>query len=342
MPRYSNFLTGQIHGMMGPFQETPMRILALLPILAFATAANAQTLSMSGACPGPVAIDVTGLTPGGTAVFLAGTAGEGSDVIGVGACTGTVTGLAGLRFMTRVSDDDADGSLSFSPSIPDARCSTSIQVLDTATCTMSNVTSADAGGGGDPLCGHMEDVFVEDGALGYYCGGAELAHWKDYGLTTFEECECIANRTGTTWAVGASSPVVTIGWLGDHDDGVNATVSGASWPTEELRGRDTLEQCVLGTYDARGEYDEFPEEQTYTDADGRNWHYWVFSSQTNSQAAHFAQDVGGRVINPASVGDIGVASTTGLTHWCHAAAEFNGGGDCNGDAFCTQYVGYFE
>ncbi|MFT5457765.1 MAG: hypothetical protein ACI9K2_004268 [Myxococcota bacterium] len=125
----------------------PLRVCLISALLTFATTASAQTLSFSGVCPGPVTIDVTGMTPAGSAVFLTGAAGEGADVIGVGACSGTVTGLAGLRFLTRVADGDGDGAYSFTPSIPDGRCSAPIQVLDPATCTLTNVASA-AGGGG--------------------------------------------------------------------------------------------------------------------------------------------------------------------------------------------------
>ncbi|MFT4626331.1 MAG: hypothetical protein ACI8PZ_005008 [Myxococcota bacterium] len=117
-----------------------MRFLIAAPLLLVASVASAQSLDMAGDCPGPVAITASGLTPGGTAVFLGGAAGEGSDVIGIGACSGTVTGLAGLRFLTRTTADGG-GNLSFTPTVPEGRCDLPVQVLDTATCALTNVAT---------------------------------------------------------------------------------------------------------------------------------------------------------------------------------------------------------
>ncbi|MFT4627823.1 MAG: hypothetical protein ACI8PZ_006513 [Myxococcota bacterium] len=148
-----------------------MRTILFLSATMFATTASAQSLDMSGDCPGPVDITVAGVTPGATLVFLAGSAGEGSDVIGVGGCTGTVTGLAGLRFLTRVTADGGGGA-AFSPSIPDGRCDTPIQVLDTSSCTLTNVDTA-AGGGVVPpeglwVLGNYEGLIGEfDGSVQY-------------------------------------------------------------------------------------------------------------------------------------------------------------------------------
>lgn len=97
-------------------------------------AAAAPTLSVTGSCPGVVDIDIGGLTPGERYAFLYG-AGAGSDPLPSGPCAGTLTDLAGLRWaFTRVS---ADGTASLSPSLPDAACGQSIQVLDNTTCTLS-------------------------------------------------------------------------------------------------------------------------------------------------------------------------------------------------------------
>ncbi|MFT4627129.1 MAG: hypothetical protein ACI8PZ_005810 [Myxococcota bacterium] len=127
----------------------------VLAAVGVAATATAQTLDMSGVCPGPVDIMVSGLTPGGTAVFLFGAVGEGSDVIGVGRCTGTATGLAGIRFATRVTADGA-GNAAFSPTFPDGRCDTPVQVLDASSCAVSNVDTA--AGGVEPGVMRWEDV----------------------------------------------------------------------------------------------------------------------------------------------------------------------------------------
>ena len=135
-----------------------MRTTLALSLLAFASTASAQSLSMPGDCPGVVDISVTGVTPGGDVRFLFGGAGEGDDVVGAGGCTGTVTGLAGLRPGPKVTDSDGDGALSFAPSLPGGACGNPVQVLDLTTCTVSNVAYPGAGGG--PALTTYEDSFV--------------------------------------------------------------------------------------------------------------------------------------------------------------------------------------
>ena len=137
-----------------------MRAIVLLSALFIAGTASAQTLSTDGECPGAVSMDLSGFTPGGTVAMLLGGAGEGDDVIGIGPCTGTVTGLAGLRLATRVTADGG-GNLYFSPSVPDGRCDTPIQALDVSTCTVSNVTTPGGGGGGPAIT--FEHTYPDDG-----------------------------------------------------------------------------------------------------------------------------------------------------------------------------------
>ncbi|MFT4626472.1 MAG: hypothetical protein ACI8PZ_005149 [Myxococcota bacterium] len=142
----------------------------------------AQSLDAVGACPGVVDITASGLTAGAPSAFLFGI-GEGSDVIGAGPCTGTVTGLAGLRLGFRF--DSVDGSAAFSPDVPDAACSRAFQILDISTCTLTNVgmfggdvappdgclggadLTATAPGGDMVLCDDPTDVTCEEdfGAL---------------------------------------------------------------------------------------------------------------------------------------------------------------------------------
>ncbi len=311
-------------------------------LMLLSLAALGGTIELIGECPGEVTFDLTEFTPGADVVILVGD-GDGSAPVPGGPCAGTDSGLATLAtFLGPARDLDPDGRLWLRPRLPEAACERRFVLLDLSTCETSDPVDFGVGGA-DPECGHLTEAFVEDGTFGQWCGGDAPAHYRDYGSLTFDECECIANRTGTTWAVGASSPVTDTGWLGDDDGLINATTSnGGDWPNERIVARDTPQQCVLAWFEPRTEPSESPAEEIYVDDDGRIWHYWHFTAQTSSQVHAFADDVGGRVINPRSVGLGAVPGTTGLTHWCHAAASFNDGGDCNSDNICGHYVGYFE
>ncbi len=195
---------------------------------------------------------------------------------------------------------------------------------------------------GDPTCcGHYLDEHTAEGSQGQWCYGDALVNYRNYGEMTFDDCQCIANRTGTQWFGGEWSPFPTV-WIGDHD-AANATVAGAGyWSDERVVPRTDTYACVLGQFEHRTEPSESPVEEIYVDAGGRRWHYWRFEAQTHSQVISFADDHGARVINPNSVGHTGVSAFTQPTHWCHAGAEFNGPGDCNSDNICNFFVGYFD
>ncbi len=144
-------------------------------LLALVTTSQAQTLDMSGPCPGRITVEVTGLTPGGDAAFITGVAGEGSDTLGMGPCSGTETGLAGLRFLTRIPDSDRDGMLRLRPTVSGPTCSAPFQVLDLATCELSNVASPgdsrDCGpvGSSCALTGEPDPAAVfDDGVATYF------------------------------------------------------------------------------------------------------------------------------------------------------------------------------
>ncbi len=199
-----------------------------------------------------------------------------------------------------------------------------------------------------PIESHWTEPFVPTASQVQWCEGYQWRdpteetpiHYHDYGAMDFETCQDQANRTGTQWFGGAWTPFPTV-WIGDQDE-TDAVVTGASWPTEELRSRSDLISCVLGQVEHRTEATANPVEEEYTDAAGRTWHFWDLSSQTVSQAMAFADDRGARIINPSSVGRPGLARMTAPTHWCHASAEFNGSGNCNSDYECDFMVGYYE
>ncbi|MFT4626408.1 MAG: hypothetical protein ACI8PZ_005085, partial [Myxococcota bacterium] len=195
--------------------------------------------------------------------------------------------------------------------------------------------------GDTTCCGHYLDIHSPSGSQGQWCYGDATLNYHDYGEMTFDDCQCIANRTGTQWFGGAYSPFATV-WIGDHDE-ASATIGGtAYWADEMVVPRESLHTCALAQFEHRTEPSEAPREEVYVDAGGRTWHFWNFSSQTHSQVISFADDIGARVINPNSVGLFGDAAFTQPTHWCHAGAEFNGGRDCNSDNLCNFVVGYFD
>ncbi|MFT4626482.1 MAG: hypothetical protein ACI8PZ_005159 [Myxococcota bacterium] len=138
-----------------------------LPVIASA----APAVSATGSCPGPATITVTGLTPGAGAAFLHGS-GAGSDRIPGGPCADTLSGLAGLQFLSVVPDSDGDGTVTLSPTLPGPACARDLQVLDTADCSLSallDVGAIGAGGGDDYwLFGNYEGTpTFFDGAVGY-------------------------------------------------------------------------------------------------------------------------------------------------------------------------------
>jgi choice-of-anchor B domain-containing protein len=94
-------------------------------------------LSISGDCPGPNAINLTGATPGGRVALLYARQ-PGSQVFPVGACAGTELGLGGLRVLT-VQNADGQGELDINPPLPAQFCGTSLQALDMQSCETSNV-----------------------------------------------------------------------------------------------------------------------------------------------------------------------------------------------------------
>ena len=130
-----------------------------------AAALAAPTLTLSGACPGVIDIDIAGLTPSGEMMLLF-SGGEGADALPAGACAGTPTGLSPIRFGLRAPDVDGDGAMAFSPDVPGGACGKHVQILDTATCELSPVRTLGEGG---PVPGDLIYAAVgECGSGGLY------------------------------------------------------------------------------------------------------------------------------------------------------------------------------
>ncbi|MFT4624828.1 MAG: hypothetical protein ACI8PZ_003491 [Myxococcota bacterium] len=113
-----------------------MRTIFLALLLPTTALAGGPVLSISGACPGPMAVSASGFTPGARVAVLNGR-GLGSDVMPAGPCAGGGTDLSGLSFVTTVPADGR-GGISATPTIGGPLCGTYIQFVDTMSCAVSN------------------------------------------------------------------------------------------------------------------------------------------------------------------------------------------------------------
>lgn len=93
-------------------------------------------LSINGRCPGALSIDITGLTAGSTFVAVRASS-PGSATIPGGSCAGTTLHLSSPRVVGFFPTQG--GSRSFMPSIGGGGCGDYIQVVDLATCRVSNL-----------------------------------------------------------------------------------------------------------------------------------------------------------------------------------------------------------
>lgn len=111
--------------------------LVMAALLFPATAlAGGPSLSISGACPGPMDIVTTGVMPGTNVVIVTGS-GIGSAPLPGGPCAGMDSGLSGRLNWYGPLRADGGGVASVSPSIPGPVCSLYAVAVDTATCGVS-------------------------------------------------------------------------------------------------------------------------------------------------------------------------------------------------------------
>jgi hypothetical protein len=98
------------------------------------------TINLVGSpCPSSVTAQATGFTPGGTIAIVKAN-GTGAAVIPSGPCAGTTLGLStsGLGLITTITAPPS-GSVNYSGSVSAGVCGKYIQMVDMATCTVSNV-----------------------------------------------------------------------------------------------------------------------------------------------------------------------------------------------------------
>jgi len=101
----------------------------------YGAAAPSIDLVLGGACPGVVDISVHGLA-GSSYAFVTGTA-PGPFTVPAGTCTGTELDVGGSAALRLVQTADAYGDITLSPDLGAGACGSHLQVMDTATCELS-------------------------------------------------------------------------------------------------------------------------------------------------------------------------------------------------------------
>ena len=94
-------------------------------------------LTVTGTCGGDVTIDYTGGTPNGVAAIVFSSM-SGSDALAGGPCAGTATELTSPQLLNTFTLD-ANGDFSLMRSLPAQFCGLFLQMVDGATCGVSNL-----------------------------------------------------------------------------------------------------------------------------------------------------------------------------------------------------------
>ena len=231
---------------------------AVLAALLLPTTALGVTLELSGACPGPVSIEASGLD-GANVVLLVGSDTGSSSVPG-GPCADVDSGLDGpLRWFGPFTDGDGDGVATVRPTLPGGACGMTFAALDLSTCAVSAPATIGAPAPGTcqtvagiQWCYHPSECGM---ACNDTCAAVGLTPMADSGAW-FEaqnepaECEAIAGAFGAyepvemaSWSYGC----VNDGHASDHSSGPTPN-TGVSWlcstydgcPTSILTNLDQL------------------------------------------------------------------------------------------------------
>jgi len=95
-------------------------------------------LSVTGSCPGTVAITIANAAPNATIGFVSGEA-DGTTTVPDGACTGMRFDLGAARPVPQGVTTDDNGEAFFETQIPVDRCGARIQAVELARCATSSV-----------------------------------------------------------------------------------------------------------------------------------------------------------------------------------------------------------
>jgi hypothetical protein len=209
-----------------------MRHLATLLALTLPCASMAADLSMTGACPGPVTVEVTGLMTGAS-VFVAASNDLGSTLVGSGPCAGLDVRLAAPSVFGPFVDTDLDGAITLSPTTGPGLCQRVFVAVDATTCTLTppailrSQNGCPAGstnawiqpsfekGAFIPIEGAEGAAAVTsvDAATGTYA--AELTASNSRLVQTFSPPVPVASLTDaswTWWADPADDPISLVQW----------------------------------------------------------------------------------------------------------------------------------
>ena len=107
----------------------------MLLSLLFSAALAAPSLTLAGACPGPVSVTASGFTPNGQVALVRG-AGPGLTVAPPGVCGGTQLGLASPSVVA-VGAADAAGGRTWTTNLGAAACATELVAVDLTTCAVA-------------------------------------------------------------------------------------------------------------------------------------------------------------------------------------------------------------
>ena len=116
-----------------------IRALTLAALVLPSSALAAPGLFVTGSCPGPADLELSGLTPGGSFALMRAS-GEGAALMPGGPCMGEPLGLrsAGLTLIT-IKNADASGNFTTTPIIPAPACGAIwMQAMDMTTCEVTN------------------------------------------------------------------------------------------------------------------------------------------------------------------------------------------------------------
>jgi len=93
--------------------------------------------TISGACPGPIQIEVTNATPNGRVAFGFADA-AGQTTIPSGSCAGTMVGLDDPRVLTTLTAD-GNGEIDLTVTSQSQSCGKVMQAIDLDTCAVGNI-----------------------------------------------------------------------------------------------------------------------------------------------------------------------------------------------------------
>jgi hypothetical protein len=112
-------------------------VLGLLLVAARPSMGAAQSLAVTGTCPGEVTFEATGLpSRGGFALFSA--SGVGDGLIDARVCEGWPSGLAADRQRRAAGDADVEGIFSTTVTLPEAACGACVRGLVRSGCGLTN------------------------------------------------------------------------------------------------------------------------------------------------------------------------------------------------------------